>query len=126
VGQEVVQGLLRQGRIDARERAECVDHRRQVLDPEPARDANPVRPHLPGATYVPVQKRIGSPAMGGELGDRDDLLGLRRQQRQGYRLDTGHLLPGRVDVDGTGGVEVARAANLPEKRCEFLRNGGHL
>jgi hypothetical protein len=64
--------------------------------------------------------------MGGELGDRDDLLGLRRQQRQGYRLDTGHLLPGRVDVDGTGGVEVARAANLPEKRCEFLRNGGHL
>ena len=66
---------------------DAVEHSRPV----PAPDANAVDADLPGAAHGGVDQRVRPSAIGRALSRRDELSGLRRQQRQGDRADALNL-----------------------------------
>lgn len=90
VDQQLVQLGLHPGACaETRGRAfdDAVEHRRPV----PAPDANAVGADLPGAAHGGVNQRVCPAAIGRAFSRRDELSGLRRQQRQGDLADAFNL-----------------------------------
>ena len=100
-------------------------HPGQVRVPAPAREVHPGRIDLPGAAHPGIAQGLGAPAVGGLLGHRGDLLRLHRQQRERDRTHPLDLQPRGVDVEGAGGIEVARALDLVQDRGEVAGEFRH-
>jgi hypothetical protein len=91
----------------------------------PPADPQPLGVHLPGPAHIRVHQGLAPAAVRCALGYLQDLGRLDRQQRQGYDPDTFHLQAGRVDVEGTGGIEVAGTADLLQQGSKICGKDGH-
>jgi hypothetical protein len=87
------------------------DNRLQRPLPMLAADPHPIRGDLPGAPHGRIDDGIRAAAIGRALGNRDELLGLHRQQRQGHGTDALDLQPRRQEFHGAGGKKVPRPAD---------------
>ena len=95
----------------------------QALRPVLPADADPAGVDLPGPPNIGVDQGFGAAPVRCARRDRDELLGLGRQQRQGNRAHIAHLQKWQVNGARTGGIEVARGAGLAQSSGKFVREG---
>ena len=95
----------------------------ECLGPVFAADGNAARLDLPGAADVRIDHGFRSAPERRTRCRLDQLLGLRRHQRQRDRSNTIDLDPRRQKFHPTRYEIVARAINLSENFCKTLCNG---
>ena len=95
----------------------------QALRPVLPLNADPIGVDLPGPPDIGVDQGLRAAAVRRTRRDRDELLGLGRQQRQGNRADIPHLQQGQVHGARTGRIEVAGGAGRAQQSGKFVREG---
>ena len=80
---------------------------------------------LPGSADIGIHQSLLAATIGRWLSNPDELLGLDRQQRQCNDADAIHLQARGVDLQATGGVEVAGALESVQDFGEGFVDGGH-
>jgi hypothetical protein len=87
----------------------------QDIRPMPPAQMYPVSADLPAAPNCGIDNRLLPTPERGRLGDRDDLLGLHRQEGKRYRAYLLHLQDRREQRGRSGDEEVSRTLNLREQ-----------
>ena len=95
---------------------DAIHHRGPVL----ARDANTISADLPSPAHGRVDQGFGAAAVGRTLGHRDELRGLRRQQRQRDRAGAIDLDQRQMKRAMACGVEVARCPDVLQDRGQCI------
>ena len=99
----------------------AVHHRGPVL----ARDADTISADLPSSAHRRVDQRIAAAAVRRTLGRRNQLRGMRRQQRQRDRADAIDLDQWHVQRALARGVEVAGCADSLQDRGQRIVDRTH-
>ena len=114
VDQQLVE--LRLDRIlDAQSLGDAGQDRLQRLRPMLAGDLHPGRLDLPGAPHVGIIDCFRAAAERRPGCGLDELLGLKRQQRQRDFADAFHREPGRKRLHDAGRIKIAGTASLGEE-----------
>ena len=93
----------------------------QGLLPVTPSDPDPGGIDLPGSPDVAIDHRLLAPAIRGRLGDRDEPLGLRGQDRKGDPADPVDIDRRHEDLSNSADAEVARSLNGTQAVKQLVR-----
>jgi len=124
VDQQLVELRLHRAR-HAQGFGDLSQHPLEVFGPAPPADAHTRGIYLPGPAHAGIHQGLGAATVGGRLGQLDDLLRLHGQERQGKGAHSLHFQMGRMDVDASEGVEIARTLDLLQQLGKLVGKRQH-